>query len=121
MRIYTIPELEADLKQLEISWDMKDIPEKYYHRQKQFLTDSIIDIQIGATKRKVRAAIEPHWNRVAPKDWKGFQIKLTACRTIQELEALYKTWQQKLSFKNIAELPDLNAKPKPVTRYDKAA
>lgn len=79
------------------------------------------EIELKALKNRVFKAIQPYWNRVAPKDWNAFQSALGFATDSNQVEALYKTWQQKLSFKNIAELPDLNAKPKPVTRYDKAA
>lgn len=108
MRIYTIEELEHDLAQLEIAWDMCDITEKYYLRQKQFLTDSIIDKQIGRTKRKLREMVEPYSDQVEPGEWNSFQIKLTACRSFTELKTLHRYWKTKLDAKLKTELPDLN-------------
>ena len=113
MRITTLEDLQSDLKNLEIEWDMYTSSErrqnqKYYDRQKQFLTDSIIDKLTGPTKRRLREMIEPHTYRVKPSEWNGFLIKLRDCRSVAEIEKLHHHWKEKLSFKQITQLPDLN-------------
>lgn len=68
--------------------------------------------KLHGLKMRVFKAIEPYHHRVARKDWNAFQIALKFCTGTNQVEALYRTWQQKLSFKNIADLPDLD-QPKP--------
>lgn len=63
-------------------------------------------------KSIVRSRIEPYKHRVKSADYHALQIALKFATDARQVETLYKTWQDKLAFKQITNLPDLS-KPKP--------
>lgn len=67
--------------------------------------------QLTKLKNRVRKAINPYFQRVSSKDLNALEIDLGLAHTIAGVERIYREWQQKLAFKNIATLPDLNQKP----------
>lgn len=67
---------------------------------------------LEALKARAIANIEPFRNRVASSDFNELKIRVRHSATALEVEGYYKTWQQKLAFKQIAQLPDLHQKPR---------
>lgn len=79
------------------------------------------EVALKRLKNRVLFAIEPYRFRVAGKDWNALLIALKFATDSNQVEALYNTWQGKLRHKNLADLPDLHAKPKPVKQISKEA
>ena len=117
----TIPELETQLRVNEEEYADKSISYHSYMATKNLLECAIIDKQTGPLKRRVFAAIEPHSNRISKSEWVKFQTDLTGLRSVAAVKGFYSQWRQVLSFRKIADLPDLD-QPKPMdNRYDHAA
>lgn len=59
--------------------------------------------------------IKPYWNRIAPKEWKSFQIKLKYSQNAAQVVQIYDLYRGKLHHSNIVTLPELD-QPLPKAR-----
>lgn len=127
MKQNTIADLREQLTALDQDYALADstLTRAEYYARKKAITQQIqiIDTRpnctysadptpeqsaLKALKWEAWRNIETCRGRVSSKDLNEVQIRLTHATDEKEVHGYYATWQQKLAFKHIAQLPDLN-------------